>query len=73
MKIVRVHFQIESNGVLPLHYHVELDRPLPATAKLGDVITTDASPLGSRFKLLGVRSPASNRCNVLPIKETKSC
>lgn len=74
MKIVKVHFQIESNGVLPLHYHVELDRPLPPTAKLGDTITTEASPLGSRFKLMGVRSnPSSKFCNVLPIKETSSC
>ena len=70
MKIVRVHFQIERSGSVPVHYHVELDQPLPPTAKLGDVITTETSPLGSRFKLLGVRSPASNRCNVLPIKET---
>ena len=72
MKIVKVHFQIEA-GALPLHYHVELDEPLPATAKLGDVITTSPHSIGSRFKLLGMRSPASNRCNVLPIKELVPC
>ena len=68
MKIVRIHFQIEPANGIPLHYHVELDQPLPATAKLGDIITTDVSPLGSCFKLLGVRSPDSNRCNVLPMR-----
>lgn len=71
MKIVKVHYQVESNGVHATLYNVEFASTLPTTLKCGDVVTTEPHSLGSRFKLCSVNVPASNRATVKPLRDIK--